>query len=434
MQNKATSQFEKARDISNFGSPEQTHRRNLVNLEILRQYIESFNRRLSELYETAESATTPQPQLLPCAFKELATTTEILQVAVEWLDRQQTELAETHLGLTIQRHYYRHLFEEASEAYLLTDNAGTIAEANNAASILLNLSQKFLVGKPLSVFVELSDRDRFRDALEHLSDRDRVTEYHLQLIPRNGEPFPAMLKIATIGEELKAQASRLIGLQAIAQPRQISGAEAIAYFSCFSDRLRHCYTKGEQIPLQPQEIWFVCQGCVKLTTLTEKGKEVLMGLSTSQMLFGPSLTALSIYEAIALSDTVELITFSEEEIFSSPPLAQFLLSQLNRRLRQTESLLAVYGRRRVLDRLTYLLQVLKAELGEPINKGTRIAVRLTHQDLADACGTTRVTITKLLNQLQQQGQIRFDSHNHIILLEGNFGTTDDRQTIDPASE
>lgn len=97
-------------------------------------------------------------------------------------------------------------------------------------------------------------------------------------------------------------------------------------------------------------------------------------------------------------------------------LSQILLPQINQRLQQTETFLAISGRRHVRERLEQLLLFLKQEIGEPVSQGTRLKVRLTHQDLANACCTTRVTITRLLSQLQKQGKISLDSKFQIILL------------------
>lgn len=141
-----------------------------------------------------------------------------------------------------------------------------------------------------------------------------------------------------------------------------------------------------------------------------------MGLLGPQMHFGLSSTCLQTYEAKALSD-VHLVCFSEAEISASPILAQALLTQMNQRLQHTESLLAIFGQRRVIDRLTCLLHLLKQQIGEPVEEGTRLSVRLTHEDLANTCCTTRVTITRLLSKLQQQRKILFDSKQHIILKD-----------------
>lgn len=120
--------------------------------------------------------------------------------------------------------------------------------------------------------------------------------------------------------------------------------------------------------------------------------------------------------AIALSEIVELVCIPLSEIATSFRLTQALLPQITKRLRQTEILLAISGKREVKDRLYYLLLFLEQEFGQRVPQGTRLTIRLTHQDLADACCTTRVTITRLLSKFQQQDKIAFDSKHHIILI------------------
>jgi CRP-like cAMP-binding protein len=153
---------------------------------------------------------------------------------------------------------------------------------------------------------------------------------------------------------------------------------------------------------------------VKLTTYSHSGQEVLVGLVGASSAFGSSLTALPLYEATALADT-QLWSIPLSELPTSPKLKQRLLSQISQRLKQTESLLAVYGETRVADRFDSLLRLLKQEIGQPVAGGTRLSVRLTHEDLATACCTTRVTITRLLTQLQQQKKLSVDSQHHLIL-------------------
>lgn len=169
--------------------------------------------------------------------------------------------------------------------------------------------------------------------------------------------------------------------------------------------------------LEPNQLWLVSQGLVKLTTMGECGQEVLVGLVGSSMPFGSSLTDLPTYQAIALSKKVELVSIPLSEIAIAPRLAQALLPQISERLRQTEVLLAISGRRKVKERLNHLLLFLEEKFGEKMLQGTRLSIRLTHQDLADACCTTRVTITRLLGKLQQQGKIMFDVRNQIVFLK-----------------
>ncbi|TVP55565.1 MAG: Crp/Fnr family transcriptional regulator, partial [Nodularia sp. (in: Bacteria)] len=178
----------------------------------------------------------------------------------------------------------------------------------------------------------------------------------------------------------------------------------------------HKHTKGESILLNPLVVWYVRQGLIKLNTFCETGEEVLIGLATKDMVFGSNMTSLPIYQAIALSD-VELVSINVSEISVNPMLSHILLPKINQRLQQTECFLVIAGKRRVEERLYHLLQLLKQQIGESVAEGTRLSVRLTHEDIASACCTTRVTVTRLMGKLQQQGLISFDSKKYIILKD-----------------
>lgn len=184
-------------------------------------------------------------------------------------------------------------------------------------------------------------------------------------------------------------------------------------------RRLHFYGKGEKIPLVSQGIWQVCQGLVQLSTFCHNGEEIWLGWAEPSTFFGHWFSLLTAYQATALSD-VHLMWFSLTEINASPRLAQVILPQMVRRMRQTEALLAIAGQRRVEDRLQQLLLLMKREIGEPVADGTRLGVRLTHQNLANAIGTTRVTVTRLLTKLKNEGSITFDRDRHIILSKDSF--------------
>jgi len=147
------------------------------------------------------------------------------------------------------------------------------------------------------------------------------------------------------------------------------------------------------------------------------------------MPFGLPFTLINPYQATALSD-VDLMRLSVAEVDQSSTLAQGILRHVNRRLRQTEALLALVGHRRVRDRLCQLLLLLRQEVGQPVKEGDRLGVRLTHQHLANAIGTTRVTVTRLLGQLKEEGWLKIDRTYHIVLP---FQTTLAEQKFPPSA-
>lgn len=174
------------------------------------------------------------------------------------------------------------------------------------------------------------------------------------------------------------------------------------------------YTAGQAIALQPDDVLVVCRGIVQLGTLYDSGDESLLGLACPSMPFGMPLTLIRPYQAQALTD-VDVMRLKLHEIEQSPELALGIFRQTVRRIQQAEAMLALVGHRRVEDRLRHFLLLLKQQVGAPVERGTRLTVRLTHQQLANAIGTTRVTVTRLLSQLKDEGWLTVDPGRHIIL-------------------
>lgn len=387
-----------------------------MNVNMFAQQIEDIHWRLADLYQGANSFIEPPAELLPLAFKELGIASEELQVAVEELHQQNEELAATRMALEAECQRYQELFELAPTGYLVTDAVGVIREVNRIAAKLLNVSQRFLVGKPLFIFVAENERQTFHFKMIRLQQAEQVQEWVVGLQPREGKPFKAALTVANVRNSEGKVVRLRICVHNVTEPKQTELELERNSFDPNFNPSRHVYLKGEIIPLKPQIIWQVCQGYVKLSTLSENGDHVLVGLAGPMMPFGIDLTSLQTYQATALSE-VHLVCFSLTDIANSLSLTQMILPQINQRLQQTEAFLAISGQRQVKQRFHNLLKLLKQEIGQPVEQGTRLNVRFTHQDLADACSTTRVTITRLLGKLQEQGTIIIDSNHHIILIE-----------------
>lgn len=183
----------------------------------------------------------------------------------------------------------------------------------------------------------------------------------------------------------------------------------------YRERELRSFVNGASIPIAPEEIWLVCRGVVQLSSLYSSGDEVLLGLVGPSMPFGLPLSSLDSYFATALS-SVDLLRLTLQDLEQSAALAQGIFRQLSRRLSQTEAILALVGHRRVEARLRHLLFLLKDEVGQPVEGGIRLGVKLTHQQLANTIGTTRVTVTRLLRKLQNEQWMKVDRSRHIVLI------------------
>jgi CRP-like cAMP-binding protein len=179
------------------------------------------------------------------------------------------------------------------------------------------------------------------------------------------------------------------------------------------DRLFN-YSSGDSVQMQPGKLWVVQRGLVQLNVLHASGDEVIVGLVGPSMPFGEGLSCLSSYSAKALT-ALELLCYDLADVEASPELSHTLFPPLIRRLSQTEAILTISSHRRVEDRLRHLLLLLKQEIGQPTSEGIRLSVKLTHQQLASAIGTSRVTITRLLGKLRGERWVNLDRDRHLVI-------------------
>jgi CRP-like cAMP-binding protein len=171
---------------------------------------------------------------------------------------------------------------------------------------------------------------------------------------------------------------------------------------------------GSRVPLLRNHVWMVVRGMVKLSCITEQGEDLLLGLAGPNEPFGEPLTHLDLYEATTLCD-VDLLCFSVEELDSTPHLAMALVRAMASRMRQAEALIALLGLRRVEERVRGFLELLAQEYGQPCEQGLRLNLRLTHQDIAAALSTTRVTVTRVLGLLREEGWLQIDEQRQLVV-------------------
>ena len=130
--------------------------------------------------------------------KELEAAIEELQVAQDHLveSRRALELARGELHR--ERDKYWQLFDSAPDAYVVTGSQSEILEANKAAAELLNISQRFLTGKVLSVFVA-DERARFIMQAAQLAQAGGSADWMLKLRPRERAPIEVAARVVSSG-------------------------------------------------------------------------------------------------------------------------------------------------------------------------------------------------------------------------------------------
>jgi putative nucleotidyltransferase with HDIG domain/PAS domain S-box-containing protein len=90
---------------------------------------------------------------------------------------------------------YRDLFELAPDGYLVTDAQMIIRESNQAAAAMLQVSQAFLQGKPLSDFIAAEDRPAFQASLIRLREGGEKRNWELRLQSGEGPAVTVFINV-----------------------------------------------------------------------------------------------------------------------------------------------------------------------------------------------------------------------------------------------
>ncbi|MEX0727980.1 MAG: Crp/Fnr family transcriptional regulator [Planctomycetaceae bacterium] len=175
------------------------------------------------------------------------------------------------------------------------------------------------------------------------------------------------------------------------------------------------------LPTDPADgALLLTQGRVKLSHLTEEGKEAILAYIEPGELFGElALIGDSTREETAetvLPSTIIFIPADELErlMTQSADLALGVSKLFGLRRRRIERRLKSLLFRSNRHRLVHLLLELTEQYGKNSPEGILIGIRLSHQDLANIIGSTRETVTMLLGTLQSEGLLRISRQCIVI--------------------
>lgn len=193
------------------------------------------------------------------------------------------------------------------------------------------------------------------------------------------------------------------------------------------------FERGKTIffPGDPAErVYFLLKGAVKLSRVYEAGEEITVALLRENSVFGV-LSLITgqhsdrFYHAVAFTP-VELLSAPidqvEQALKSNPDLSMLLLQGLSSRILQTEMMIETLAHRDMGSRLVSFLLILCRDFGVPTSEGIRIDLKLSHQAIAEAIGSTRVTVTRLLGELRDEEMIsihkkKITVHNPVVLSQ-----------------
>jgi CRP/FNR family transcriptional regulator, cyclic AMP receptor protein len=186
----------------------------------------------------------------------------------------------------------------------------------------------------------------------------------------------------------------------------------------------HHYKKNDFIYFEAEPsdyIYLIADGRVKIGSNTEDGKEIVKAILSQGEIFGE--LALAGEErrpdfAQALDENTVICPMSIEDMqelmANNRPLNLKIIKLIGLRIkkleRKVESLVFKDARTRIIE----FLREMAVEKGKKVGFETMFRNYLTHRDIASLTGTSRQTVTMVLNELKDKNIINFDRRRFLI--------------------
>jgi CRP/FNR family cyclic AMP-dependent transcriptional regulator len=171
-----------------------------------------------------------------------------------------------------------------------------------------------------------------------------------------------------------------------------------------------------------QTFYIILSGSVAIVRVASDGRETILSILKENEFFGE----MSVFEtapraaAVRTMTEVEVGMIERDDFLAlidrSPRIGRLLVIALSERLRAANRLIAATTSQDIRSRLASLLLNLMSNFGEPVPTGSRIALRLTNQEMANMIGTTRETVNRTLNRFWDERLIDMRT-SHVIVVD-----------------
>ncbi|MBW4506911.1 MAG: Crp/Fnr family transcriptional regulator [Scytonematopsis contorta HA4267-MV1] len=167
------------------------------------------------------------------------------------------------------------------------------------------------------------------------------------------------------------------------------------------------FTRREVIPARNDVLWRIERGAVRTLTWSEDGTFITLGYWGPGDLIGYPLSRVKPYQ-------IECLTSVEVSVVPPQMWSQEVNALLSH-IQQAEELLSIVHCKPISMRLWQFLVWLSEKFGRTVEQGKLIDLNVTHQEMAEVLNTTRVTVTRLLQQFEEEGTMV--RHKRRIILQ-----------------
>lgn len=170
-------------------------------------------------------------------------------------------------------------------------------------------------------------------------------------------------------------------------------------------------------------VYFIVSGTVKVFVDHADGSEVILAmLGPGEMVGEMSLVDnLNRSASVTTLESSTLVWMDRttfwRQLHQIPALMGNMVTMLSRRLRLANTRLQANATLDVEGRVALQLMSLSQELGEAVEQGIRIPIRLSQSDLAALVGASRVRVNQIVVDYKRRGIIDIDGRLRITVLD-----------------
>jgi CRP-like cAMP-binding protein len=183
----------------------------------------------------------------------------------------------------------------------------------------------------------------------------------------------------------------------------------IATLPTASATFRRTFSRKDAIPLWQDVLWKIDRGIVRTIAWNEDGSTITSGYWGKGDVVGEPLCCIG-------GSRIECLTSVEVSIIPAPQWQQVLNAILTH-AQKTEELLNIIHCKQVQERLLKFLIWLSKTFGHSVEQGHLLELPMTHQEIAEAIGTSRVTVTRILQRFEQEGILTRPRRQSILLYD-----------------
>jgi CRP-like cAMP-binding protein len=190
--------------------------------------------------------------------------------------------------------------------------------------------------------------------------------------------------------------------------RRPDRTDLLQLLSCMAiGRKTQEFGKRALLTSAPNIVWQIERGIVRSTTFDEDGNLVVLGLWGPGEMIGKPYSLIEPYQLECVT-SVRAVSIYVDNF--APDASVFYYH-----LHKAEELMIIRSYQSIDRILVRLLEWIADRFGTNSGRDKIINFKITHQDLADILGSTRVSISRTLKKLEMSGAINRASSTEIII-------------------